>query len=76
MAARVGFEPTEVALGRFQGGCTRPLCDLANRALPGGHILAMIRRYYPPSRATAGYEACTWPLMCALVLRRCPEHSR
>ena len=42
MAARVGFEPTEVALGRFQGGCTRPLCDLANRARPGGHILAMI----------------------------------
>gem|GEM_PF-5934479 len=25
----MGFEPTELSLGRFQGGCTRPLCDLA-----------------------------------------------
>ncbi len=25
----MGFEPTEVSLGRFQGGCTSPLCDLA-----------------------------------------------
>ena len=46
VAARVGFEPTEVALGRFQGGCTRPLCDLANRARPGGPILAIIHRAY------------------------------
>ena len=31
-AARVGFEPTErfEPLGRFQGGCTSPLCDLAH----------------------------------------------
>ena len=50
VAARVGFEPTEVALGRFQGGCTRPLCDLANRARPGGPILAIIHRAYSSSR--------------------------
>ncbi len=34
-AARVGFEPTELPLGRFQGGCTSPLCDLA---MAGGPV--------------------------------------
>lgn len=73
LAEGVGFEPTEVSLVRFQGACTRPLCEPSMASAPGREQQPVRIIQHPCSRVQAGAA----PPVGALPRRQAAfEHPR